>query len=205
MPDNASASLIRGQTFYGPTATIPTAGESASQEGFEKTFADYNPTVTNGAKALRSGASVYCRLVRNSSGINLLPKRVVKYKSTYYKKRVDGYCTLDFDNCAGVVDEHLPTAGVRDGDLFWITYRGPTLVLTNLAGDGTNLHVQGVPIVALTAATSQATTAGRVQTYFVTSGATVIGSQALQRIGIAMSAKTTANTNADLLADIFLA
>jgi hypothetical protein len=105
---------------------------------------------------------------------------------------------------AGVVDEWLPSAGVVDDDLFWIVRKGPTLVLTDLAGGAANVITSGANLVALTAATSQATTAGRVQEYAFTTNVTALQSQVLNRLGKAMSAKTTANTNADLLVDLQL-
>lgn len=207
MPNVAAPTFIRGQTYYGASGTIPTTpGTSVQYEGFEKAFKDDTAVSGTGAKGVRSAREIYCRCVRNASGINLLPKRLVAYKSGYWGQRVDGYTSTDFARPAGVVDDQLPASGVRNGDLFWLQYRGPALCTTDPASAGTNVHTQGVGVVALTAAASTfSTTAGRVQTYFVTSNATIIGSQAMNLVGIAMSAKTTAQTNADVLVDLTLA
>jgi hypothetical protein len=61
---------------------------------------------------------------------------------------------------------------------------------------------EGTKLLALTAATSQATTAGRVAPYYDTSSVTDAQAQLKGIIGEALSAKTTANTNVDMLCDI---
>jgi hypothetical protein len=205
MADNVSGLPIRGRTYLSGPGRTPGSTYGASQilEGTTKIFKDVDQS-GRGAKALRSDNDVYCTLVRNASGITLLPKRVVKWKSGQIGKQVDGYCAVDFEAVAGVVDEWLPSAGVVDDDLFWIVRKGPTLVLTDLAGGAANVITSGANLVALTAATSQATTAGRVQEYAFTTNVTALQSQVLNRLGKAMSAKTTANTNADLLVDLQL-
>lgn len=195
-----------GKTLLtGPNRTAPTSsnyGTSKDLEGFTRTFEDRDPSSGVGIKPLRSNRAKICRLVRNVSGIALLPKRIVTYAAGYIGKRVDGYCRLDFVRCAGVVDEWLPTAGAPTDDLFWITVKGPTLIKTSLGADATAVINEGDQLVALTAATSQATTAGRVQSFAATSNLTNAMSAAFNRFGTAMSAKTTANTNADVLADV---
>lgn len=191
----------RGKTYLkGPNRTPDAAGTtSLAIEGIRKTFKDLDYSGV-GIKAPRSGGEVVCTLVRNDSGITLLPKRAVSWKSGYIGKRVDGYCTLDYVNCAGIVDEWLnSTNGVADDDYFWIAQRGPSNCLTDLAGGATNVINAGDIIVALTAATSQATTAGRVQSFVATSNVTNAVSEAMNKLGRALSAKTTANTNASVL------
>jgi hypothetical protein len=197
---------MRGKTFLtGPNRTAPTspAGDK-DLEGIKKAFRDIDFS-TRGMKTLRTGGEVICQLVRNDSGIALLPKRVAVWKAGYRGRRVSGYVTTDYAMAAGVVDEWLPSAGVADDDLFWLTVKGPSRVLNDIAA-ATTAHIdEGAYIVALTAATSQATTAGRVQAFVATSNATNAVSEALNRIGVAMSTRTSANTNSDVLADILLA
>jgi hypothetical protein len=202
---NASGNFERGKTYWGPTATIDTTyAESIGLEGLRREFVDQAPGTGSGVKSLRSGRMVICRLVRNVSGITLAPKRVVKWAAGYRMKRVDGYVSTDSEEAAGVVDEHLGTGGVRNGDLFWLARRGPTLAQTSLSGDVSNSIAEGVMLMALSAVTSQSTTSGRVNPFVATSNQTFAVSAVLNRLGRAISAKTTANTNADVLIDLEL-
>lgn len=207
----------RGDTYYGPDRTIDTADLDTKLEGMEWEFEDLDYSVT-GAKPSRTGRLVKCRLVRNVSGIPLLPKRCVTYQKSAgnYYKRVDGYSTITADSVAGVVDEWLPTAGVRNNDLFWMVVEGPTECLNDLdAVTGTRIDV-GNLLIALTAVTSQATTAGRVRavnptaasTFTELTGLTVSEANttdgtalaiAANIIGRALSARTSANTNSGVL------
>lgn len=192
---NVAAGLPnRGHTYHGGTPT--SVGRSTDLEGIEVHFAD-EEVVNGGPNNKRSGRTTLCRLVRNSSGITLEPKRAVRWESGYRGRRVDGYCAATAAECAGIVDDHLPSAGVADDDLFWVMRKGPGLVKTDLAGGANNVIADGNLMVALTAATSGATTAGRVA-----AGSASTSSHVLNRIGKAMSAKTTANTNADVLVDL---
>jgi hypothetical protein len=141
------------------------------------------------------------------SGIALLPKRIVVWQTGQRFKRVAGYCATTAEECAGVVDEWLPAAGVRNGDLFWLVCRGPSLCLTSLAADAENIVTEFRPLYALTAATTQATTAGRFQRWNGTFSAaeTTNGSAGniiFNNIGRAMTARTTSNTNVDVLVDV---
>jgi len=200
--DNVTPLPRRGHTLLsGANRTLSDEGLK-NPEGTEKLFADYAPQTTPGAINKRSNRMVRCILVRNVSDIALLPKRIVKWKSGYEGRQVDGYCTEDHERCAGVVDEHLPAAGVPDNDCFWLVVQGPTLVLTDLAGGAQNVWAAGQIITALTAVTSQSTTAGRARPFAVTTNTTNVQSIAFNRLGRAMSAKTTTQTNADLLVDL---
>lgn len=196
----------RGKTYLkGPNRTPgATAGTSAGLEGQKKLFVD-NDFSQRGMKVPRTGREVTCILVKNVSGIALLPKRLCVWKAGYEGKRVDGYVTTDFAKAAGVVDDWLPAGGVSDDDLFWLVVQGPCLVKNDIAAAATAHINAGDYLVALTAASSQATTSGRIQSYVATSNQTNIATQLLNKIGYALSAKTSANTNADVLAEIRLA
>jgi hypothetical protein len=98
-----------------------------------------------------------------------------------------------------VVDDQLPSGGVADDDLFWIVRSGPCLLLNDIASGASTVITEGSVVGALTAATSGATTAGRIANLTVTTGDTITN-----KLGRAMSAKTTANTNADVLVDLCL-
>ena len=146
----------------------------------------------------RTGHRVRVKIVKNSSGITLLPKRLVTFKDGTNRTEVDGYVTTT----AAIgypVDEFLPSGGVADGSYFFIVVGGPALVLTGIASSALNLIPENSVIVGLTAATSQATTAGRVKVRDMTGSAAVLGAEVAGGLGHAMSAKTAANTDQDLL------
>lgn len=196
----------RGQTLYrGVTAPTSFTVETTRLEGTLQPFKDIDPTsVAVGAKTYRTNRDVICRLMRNVSGITVYGKRLVTHASGYWDKRFDGYARVDnAANVAGVVDDHLPsTTGCPTNDMCWVVVNGPALVLTPLGADATNVFSEGTLLLALTAATSQATTSGRVQPFYDTSSVTVAQAQLKGVLGVALSAKTTANTNVDILCDI---
>lgn len=207
MPWNESPPFPRGETYYNGRTIDSNALEGANLEGKEYTFPDLDLATAGGARASRSNREVRCRVVRNSAGIALLPKRVVKYKTSTYGYQVDGYTAVTSEDFAGVVDEWLPTTGVPSNDLFYIVIQGPTVALTDIAASAANLVSQGSLLVALTAVTSQATTAGHVTVATAIAAATTdndgtVFDQAVNRIGRALSAKTTNNTNADIYVDL---
>lgn len=197
--DNASALPLRGKTWFDGQTPPTSFAQTVSLEGQLKAFEDLDPATLY----KRSGRQVICRLVRNVATITLAPKRVVTYAAGFRGRRVDGYGRTDHVEAAGVVDDQYAT-GIPANDLGWIVVSGPCLVKTPLEGTALNVFTEGDIVTALTAATSQATTSGRVQTAALTSSVT--GAMSIERgaIGRAMSAKTTANTNADVLIDITL-
>src|SRR5687767_4980525 len=141
MSSNVVSLPNRGKTYLkGPLRTPDTTGTTTKAiEGIIKTFRDLDySNVSNGVAAPRSGGEVTCILVRNSSGIALLPGRVCVWKVNAVGKEVDGYTAEDalvgtrLAIPAGVVDEFLPAAGVADDDLFWLVVRGPCLVKKSL-------------------------------------------------------------------------
>lgn len=208
----------RGATFYGisPVPAIDSANlGGVDLEGAEWVFEDITLTDT-GAKGRRTGRPVRCKIVRNRSGIALLPRRLVTYQATAgnFGKRVDGYATTTTQRIAGVVDEWLPSAGVPDYDLFWMVVEGPSNVITDLANGVNNNIAIGDIIAALTAVTSQATTAGRARLFDITTlTATSTGTTdgtlgqdvfraAANALGRALSSLTTNQTNTSLLVEI---
>ena len=202
MADNVVNLPPRGKTYLkGPNRTPGTTyGTSLALEGIRKVFKDVDYSSTDSIKPPRSGGEVVCILVRNDSGTTLLPGRVCTWKSTYQGRRVDGYTRLDQGQpVAGIVDEFLPAAGVADDDLFWLVVRGPALVKKALNG---NTLAKDDFVVAITAATSQATTAGRIMSIASTSDATNGASQVLNRIGIAMSSSATTDANVLVYVDL---
>ena len=205
MPDNNFGLPQRGKTYLtGPQRTADTtATVSKAIEGAIKTFKDIdystNPTTH------RSDGEVTAILVRNASGVALLPKMAVTWKAANRGKQVDGYADFSPDRAiAGIVDEWLPAAGCPANDYFWLVVKGPTLALTAKEADGTNVIEVDDWLVNVTAAAStHSTTSGRVIPAIavagVTTNITFAQSSNLYKFARAMSAKTTANTNADVL------
>lgn len=185
-----------------------TAGALDNLIGKEWLFEDLDYSAT-GARPARTNRYVRCRLVKNVSGINLLPKRLARFiaSGVNYGAQVDGYTATTAER-GYPVDEFLPTAGVPDQAYFWIVVDGPAKVLAPLAGADFNGNIsEGTRLVALTAATSGATTAGRVAVENITgstqaSDYTFIHSNLANQVGRALSAKTTANTNTDILVEV---
>lgn len=201
MSGNVSGGLPnRGQTFSGGTPDA--IGQSVGVEGTRIQFKDEYRS-GNGVLVKRSSRLIDAVLVRNVSGIALTPGRQVVWKAGSRGKRVDGYTTTTAQEVAGIVDDQLPSAGVASNDLFWLIRKGPCLIKTPLAGDSGNVFSEGDVLVALTAATSQATTAGRPAVLAV-AATTNTALAIVNRFARVMSAKTTANTNSDMLVDLEL-
>jgi hypothetical protein len=205
----------RGETYYG-TSPIPAidannlGGKNFEGEVWE--FEDISYALgAVGAKQARSNRLVKCMCVRNISGIALLPKRLANLTTVAeaevgqnlpaYLGQVDGYATATAQR-AYPIDEWLPAAGVAANDLFWIVIEGPATVLTAQDGGADNVFTIGLGVVALTAVTSQATTAGRVAPVDFTGATVLLGNQIKNMIGWALSAATTANTAAGLLIEV---
>jgi hypothetical protein len=94
-----------------------------------------------GLTGRNSNEYVYLKVVKNSSGIALLPKRLAKPKisSTIgFETEIAGYTTVDAEDCYPI-DEYLPASGVPDANYFYVVVGGPATVLTSLAGDARNV------------------------------------------------------------------
>lgn len=205
MARNENPPFPRGQTFYSGGTIDTNALGGVQLEGMEWVFEDVDPRQgTSGASTRRTNRPVKCRLVRNDGTLTLLPKRLVQPGVTAGKVKAaaEGYPTATAGKVQGVVDEYLPSTGIPPNDIGWIVIGGPTLVLTDLAGGANNVINVDDYLVALAGATSGATTAGRVVTQDLTGATALLGNNVQNVIGVAMSAATTANTNAGILADI---
>lgn len=202
-----------GQTaFTGLSSTQFASTDKAELEGREFLIEDldysqnpFKPRAFYG----NTGANRFkrIRVVRNVSGVAILPRSLCLFKGANYGQQVDGLATVTAEECYPA-DEFLPTAGVPANDLFYITVDGAAECLTDLAAGANNLITAttaganagaGNWLVALTAATSQSTTAGRVRPQDVTGATTALAANIQNRIGIALSAMTTSQTNAAVL------
>jgi hypothetical protein len=184
----------RGDTWYGGDTPDTADLGAANIIGKEWVFEDIDP---NNGTTFRTAGFVRCRAVRNVSGITLAGKRLVTFSTTAgeYGVAVNGYATITAAECYPL-DEYLTS--VVDDDVCWIVIEGPAVVKNGLtAGDQTNFAV-GAWLVSQTAATSQAATAGYAEAQLTAGTDTALG-QILNRIGRAMTARTTANTGSDVL------
>lgn len=171
------------------------ASEFSKSVGEQKVFEDRNWTSRIMTK--RTNHPVTCRLVKNSSGIALLPGYLVTFKAGTNRTEVDGYARTTAVDCVPV-DEFLPSTGVPDGSYFWVVVKGPALCVmpASQAGDIADDAV----LVALTAAASTvSTTAGRVNNQDLTGATAVLGGQINGAFGRAMSAKSSSSTNTNIL------
>ncbi len=204
-----------GTTFFDGQTADTTTNTAITLEGKEYTTEDLDYSKT-GAKPYRSARLRKLMIVRNVSGIAILPMRLVTLQITgtdgkFALGRVDGYCTTGPGGnvqAAFPVDEFLPTAGCPNNDLCYVTVEGPATVLTSMATTDFNNASSAISVgdwlVSATAATSQATTAGHVATQGLASGAIATTAATLanliqHRLGRALSAVTSANTNVALL------
>lgn len=210
MRDNISTPG-RGETWYEGETPDTANLKGVELEGQVKVFEDIN-WGDRGIKSYRSARPVVCRLVRNMSGITLLPKRLVQLDPANNYNRVTGYAAT-LASYAVPVDEFLPATGVPNGDLFWVVVAGPATILTPVAGatfDNGNIN-KGDIVNAATAAASTGTgttgVAGRITGVSIGAFTTAAQFQLLRdvaanMVGRALSARTTGETNADLLVDV---
>ena len=150
--------------------------------GAVKEFTDVNPITGQ----VRTNRRKVCVAVKNSSGVALLPKRVVTFSTTAGKlfSEVTGYSAVANEERVGVVDEWLPASGVTANDIFWVTVDGPTEVTAALSG--TDLAAGGRLACIVAANSTAATTAGRVTPNGYAAASDIAG-----LIGYAVSAGNT--------------
>jgi hypothetical protein len=196
-----------GSTALGGNATI---GATDKQEfvGKEYLIEDLNYSSQPYAPRAYYGSAgemmlKRVRVVRNTSGIAILPRQLCIFKGGFYGQQVNGLAYASAME-GYPADEFLPAAGVANNDLFYVVVDGPAECLTDLAGGATNnwtATTGGVNswATALTAVTSQSTTAGRVYPQDLTGATANLANQIQHRIGLVLSALTTSQTNAAIL------
>lgn len=197
MARNENLPFEQGATFYnGGTIDSNNLG-GTNLEGMEFVVEDFSPSTG----VVRTGMYRRLRIVRNVSGVALLPKMLVRFDTTAGKvgTRVIGYARTTAAE-GYPVDEYLPTAGCPNNDLCYIVIEGPATVITQKAAGAPGVIGVNSWVVASTAAAStHSTTAGRVEVQDLTGATALLADQVQNRVGRALSAKTTANTDADLL------
>lgn len=201
---SSGAPFQRGKTFYGGR-TIDTANyEGIQLEGQVVVFASMQAPDGSPVQPQYDGSDVRAVIVRNTSGITLLPKRLVSFASNS-SKRVDGYTATTAGQVAGVVDPLLPSTGVVNGDLFYVIVQDDNCLVKYTATPANAVASVGDILYAETAASSVvSTTAGRCQPFIspFTATQTTDGTAlrvSVNEIGRAKSAKTTGETNSDML------
>lgn len=157
-----------------------------------------------------SGRTILAVALRNESGLTLYGKHLARLTRTAgysLLESVDGYAAALAEKDVVIIDPGLATGGVADDDIFWGIIGGPTTILTPEDGSAFNGNIAvGEPLVGATAATTGTSVAGRVSNVVhqaATAGDTTAALQAFKMaanlIGYALSARTTGETNADLL------
>lgn len=193
--------MARNEAPPFPRGEYVDATEFAHLEGVEYVFEDIDYS-SQGVKSARTNRQVVCRVMNNQSGIALLPKRVLGLEALAgkYGSRSKGYTTTTAEKGFGV-DEFLPSSGVPTDNLFWGVVKGPTVVKTSLSNMTASVAV-GDPVVAITAATSQATTAGRINSQVLAVTEAALANAVRNAIGRALTARTSNETDADILVDV---
>lgn len=141
--------------------------------------------------------------LRNESGLTLQPKRVVRVSLTAgYSalEAVDGY-TVTLGQKLAVFTDPFVTS-IADDDIFWGILSGPTIVKTAYVEADFNGQIAvGAQLVAATGSTSGNSQNGRVSNVTLPgqTGATLAFNMAANLLAVALSARTTGNTDADLL------
>ena len=181
--------LIDPPFALGQTLGVSSTADGGGWVGAVKQFPDVNPADGK----IRSNRIKTCVAVRNTSAGALLPKRVVRFAHGTAGKavfsEVNGYAAVAGEERVGVVDEYLPIAGVAVNDVFWVVVSGPTEVVAALSGTAVAV---GDRLAAITAATSGATTAGRVKPVtYDAAASTNLGEAGHGVIGVACSVGAT--------------
>lgn len=172
------------------------------EDGKEFIVSDHDWSLTansQGGRSVRSAFLRRIRLVYNASAISLLAKMLVQFQTTSgkfgryiigYQNNLAGYAFPVSEWCTSIPSGHQG----------YIVTGGPAMCINSATAD-VGAHVDaGTRVAAESAAAStHSTTAGRVRTpgYAVTEA--VLANVILNNIGFALSAKTSANTNTDLL------
>lgn len=193
-----------GFTYFNG-ATPSTTDQSANWEGREFWVQDKDYSSSSIGKvtdrAFGENGWKKIRIVRNVSGVTLLPGMLVTFKTSTYGRQVDGFVATSY-SFARPVDEFLnSTTGCPNNDLCYIVMQGPASVRVSATASEAVIS-QGSVIYSVTAAAStNNTTAGRVLgAADIGAASTYPGNQLVNRIGVMLSASTTGQTNTNLLA-----
>ncbi|MGH7127132.1 MAG: hypothetical protein ACREIV_01095 [Planctomycetaceae bacterium] len=199
-----------GETLQGTDDDANLINDSWLGQVFEVPASRLGNTTIRGSKARRTGKPLQVIALRNESGQTLFGKRLARLTRTAgysLVESVDGYAATLAEKHVIIIDEFLSTDGVADNDIFWGLFSGTVTGLTPESGASFNGDiVVGGQLVAATAATTGTSVAGRfsnVTFTAATAGNTSNGfdgfRMAANMVGVALSARTTGETNSDLL------
>ncbi len=207
----------RGTTALANLGQTLTSTDADNLEGREYEVLDWDYSTK--PCTLRSHRKVRLRVVRNSSGVALPPKRLVCLARDNVKNVAGTTATAGVGGTTKIggiarnsgvkgylVDEWLPTAGAPSNDLFYIVIKGPAMGLGSVANYTTAIAVGDVLHSALTAATSAVTngitTGGRINEVLDVASTDVTAGQIINRLGRALSANATNTTDTGILVDV---
>jgi hypothetical protein len=165
-----------------------------------------------GQKGRKTGRTITAMLVRNTAAFAILGKRVVKLTEAggYGDlSAVNGYTCVKADDHCAFSDPGLPSAGCAANDIMWVILEGPTTVLAPHVGGGFDKAIaKGDPLVAATGTTTGTSDEGRVSVGGVLAGGSLAATEAYiharNNLGRALSARTTGETDGELLVDAFI-
>jgi hypothetical protein len=149
--------------------------------------------------------------LRNDSGVVLFGKRLAQFELTAglsVVERADGYPIVQAQKGLILIDPFgtIPTDGVPIDDLFWGLFEGVCIARTPFTGAAFALDIAvGAQLVSSTInSTSQNSNAGGLGNFTVqdTLNNTEVYAMVNNHIAVAMSARTTGETNADLLVNL---
>lgn len=201
----------RGRTYFnGETISTPPTGEFLGGFNYEgQEFEWEDSQLPNGGYG--TGLKVKCRVVRNSTGAAVLPGQMVSLNAT--SRVIDSGTVLPGTNADSIIrttaahgypaDEFLPTAGVPNGDLFYVVVSGPTLLKTSQATNGATLAVDQ-KVVSGTMAGTTSVDAGAIVGQSLaaptdSTSTTNFANQVQNAIGRAMSACSSQGTGQSVL------
>ncbi len=211
MPRLEAPPFERGQTFYGlgSGGVVPTPPTNDFLGGFNYEGAEYewmDSQLPGGGYG--TGMNVRCRCVRNSTGINVKPGQLVVLNSV--SRVLDSATVLPGTGASAIArttaahsfpaDEFLPTAGVPNGDLFWVVVSGPCLMKS--AATGTPTVAVDDKMVCGTMAGTTTVDAGCVVQQDTSGATTALATQIQNAIGRAMSALTSGQTSTPVLVNV---
>lgn len=204
MADYSICPIEWGKTLKGTDSAGTLINTEWEGRLYEMDATDYSTAQLRGNKTLLTGRQVTVRVVRNTSGAVQLGKRIVRAELDGYETvgRSSGYARTTLEgNILGASDPYLDSNGVAADDLYLVVVEGPTTVLTPDTGTGMIDIAVGDSLIAATAAASTNATAGRIRglTLAGQTAATDAFNAAMNCIGRALSARTTAETAEDLL------
>lgn len=213
MSRNNDALWERGATYYAGRTINLSSLEGTELEGAERTFEDLTRSSAAAPWIPRiPGRKVVCRVFRNNTGVTLLAKEVV-YADPSSPNKIIGRVNTTAKAYPVIVDENIPAGGVPAGDLFYGVVRGPALAKTIVASGVSDITVGSQVIgstgsAATTAAAATTNECGRVALALFTaptsvaSALTFANELRLGILGTALTARTTGNTNSDILIDV---